>query len=90
MLYPCIIARMTGYQPQYTILFTILYYIYIFPRSQSFQQYVCLIRYGSLQFTSTPDFILIYDDLVWIATIDAHKMPQSRHFGIGSDTVQQV
>ena len=37
-----------------------------------------------------PDFVLIYDDLVWIVTIDAHKMPQDRHFGAGSDTMQQV
>ena len=43
-----------------------------------------------LQFTPTPDFVLIYDDLVSIATIDAHKMPQSRHFGSDSNTMQQV
>ena len=43
-----------------------------------------------LQFTLTPDFIFIYDDFVWIATIDAQKMPQGRHFGAGSDTMQQV
>jgi len=37
-----------------------------------------------------PDFVSIYDDLVWITTIDAHKVLQSRHFGAGSDTMQQV
>ena len=43
-----------------------------------------------LQFTLTPDFVSIYDDLVWIATINVRKMPQNRYFGAGSDTMQQV
>jgi hypothetical protein len=25
-----------------------------------------------------------------IATIDVHKIPQSRHFGVGFDTMQQM
>ena len=37
-----------------------------------------------------PDFAPIYEYSVWIATIDAHKMPQNRHFGAGSDIMQQV